>query len=209
VLDVGSGIGLKTWPLISYLSASGRYEGVDIVAKGVNWCAEHYTPQYPNFHFQLIDVYNQWYNPEGSRKASEYTFSFPDSEFDFLVMNSVFTHMLAAEVENYLNEVSRMLRVGGRCFISFFLLNPESLQLIANGKSTVDLKYDFAPARAMSHECPEAAIGFAEPYVKALFEKCGLKIKDPVKYGSWCGRADYLSYQDLIVAVKQKPAAAS
>ncbi|HXM47103.1 MAG TPA: class I SAM-dependent methyltransferase [Pyrinomonadaceae bacterium] len=204
VLDLGSGIGRKTLLLTSYLSANGSYEGVDIVAKGVKWCTERYTPQYPNFHFQLIDVYNQCYNPEGSRKASEYKFPFPDKEFDFLAINSVFTHMLAAEVENYLTEAARMLKVGGRCFVSFFLLNSESLQLMANGKSTVDLKYDFGPARAMSQECPENAIGFAEPYVKSLFEKRGLKIKDPVNYGSWCGRAEYLSYQDLIVAVKPR-----
>src|SRR6266404_784139 len=209
MLDLGSGIGRKTLPLVSYLSTNGSYEGVDIVAKGVQWCADRYTSLYPNFRFQLIDVYNQWYNPLGSRKASEYRFPFPDEEFDFLVMNSVFTHMLAEEVENYLTEVARMLKVGGRSFISFFLLNPESLQLIANGQSTIDLKYDFGPAKAVSQESPEDAIGFDELYVKALFARCGLKIKNPIHYGSWCGRAEYLSYQDLIVAVKHLPAEVS
>jgi hypothetical protein len=95
-----------------------------------------------------------------------------------------------------------VLKVGGRCFISFFLLKPESLKLIAEGKSTIDLRYDFGPAKAVSREMPESAIGFDEAYVKDLFARRGLEIKNPIRYGSWCGRADYLSYQDLIVAVK-------
>jgi SAM-dependent methyltransferase len=202
MLDLGSGVGRKTLPLVSYLSRSGSYQGVDIVAKGVKWCADHYTPRYPNFRFQLIDVYNQMYHPEGTQKAADYKFPFPDAEFDFVVLNSVFTHMLAPEVENYLSEIARMLKVGGRCFISFFLLNPESLGLIADGKSTIDLKHEFGPAKAVSKESPEDAIGFEEAYVKELYVSRGLEIKDPIRYGSWCGRTDYLSYQDLIVAVR-------
>jgi ubiquinone/menaquinone biosynthesis C-methylase UbiE len=202
MLDVGSGIGRKTLPLVTYLSRSGSYEGLDIVEKGVRWCTENYTSRFPNFHFHRIDVYNKMYNPHGTQKGMEYRLPFPDEEFDFLVMNSVFTHMLAEEVENYLSEVVRVLKVGGRCFISFFLLKPESLKLIAEGKSTIDLRYDFGPAKAVSREMPESAIGFDEAYVKDLFARRGLEIKNPIRYGSWCGRADYLSYQDLIVAVK-------
>src|SRR5260370_40357642 len=114
VMDLGSGIGRKTLPLVSYLSRSGSYEGVDIVAQGVKWCADHYTRRYPNFRFQLIDVYNQMYHPEGTQKAADYKFPFPADAFDFVVVNSVFTPMLEPEVKNYLSEIARMLKVGGR-----------------------------------------------------------------------------------------------
>jgi len=171
-------------------------------SRGVNWCADRYTGRFPNFRFHLIDVYNRLYNPAGSQKAAEYKFPLPDEEFDFVVLNSVFTHMFAAEVENYLSEVARMLKVGGCCLISFFLLNDEALMLIADGKSTLDLKHEFGPSRAVSRESPEDAIGFDEAYVNDLYISRGLEIKDPIRYGSWCGRTDYLSYQDLIVAVK-------
>ncbi len=63
---------------------------MDIVAKGVKWRADHYTRRYPNFRFELIDVYNQMYHPEGTQKAADYRFLFPDEEFDFVVLNSVF-----------------------------------------------------------------------------------------------------------------------
>jgi ubiquinone/menaquinone biosynthesis C-methylase UbiE len=202
MLDVGSGIGRKTLPLVSYLDKSGSYEGMDIVEQGINWCAQRYTPNFPNFRFQLIDVYNKWYNPAGTQQAREYKFPFADGEFDFLVMNSVFTHMLSDDVENYLSEVQRVLKPGGRSLISFFLLNTESLKLIEEGKSTQDLRYDFGPAKALSAEIPEDSIGFDETYVKDLYGKRGLQIKD-IHYGSWCGRKDYLSYQDLVLAIKQ------
>lgn len=202
MLDLGCGIGRKTLPLTRYLSVRGSYVGMDIVKSGVDWCTEKYTSKYPNFKFQLIDVYNSLYNPDGNYEAAEYKFPFFAEQFDFVVLNSVFTHMLPLEVENYLSEISRVLLPGGRCLISFFVLNDESLRLIEAGRSTVDLRYEFGPARAISREKPELAIGYDEKYVVELYEKCGLEIKQPVAYGSWCGRENYYSYQDQILAFK-------
>jgi len=207
MLDVASGIGRKTWPLIAYLSGRGSYEGIDIVKAGVDWCSGKYTAQYPHFKFQHIDVYNKHYNPEGSCQASEYRFPFLDDHFDFVALNSVFTHMSAGEIENYLSEIARVLRPGGRSLITFFLLNAEALELIASGRSTVDLRYQFGPSRAVSRKTPELAIGYDINFVTSLYEKSGLKVSHPIRFGSWCGRSEYLSYQDLVLAVK--PAAAS
>ena len=202
ILDVGSGIGRKTLPLVDYLSERGSYDGLELVKSGVDWCTEKYTRSFPNFKFHLIDVYNELYNPEGKYKATEYRFPFDAEEFDFVVLNSVFTHMVAEEVEHYLSEIARVLKTGGRCLISFFLLNEESLGLIERGRSTIDLRHEFGPARALSRERPELAIGFSEDYVTHVYQQLGLEIKRPIYYGSWCGRAEYLSYQDLIVAGK-------
>lgn len=205
MLDVGSGIGRKTLPLVNYLSERGSYDGLELVKSGVDWCAEKYTSRYPNFRFQLIDVHNELYNPTGKSKADEYRFPFNDEQFDFVVLNSVFTHMLAKDVENYLGEVARVLRTGGRCFISFFLLNDEVSSLIEQGKSTIELRHQRGSARALSNERPELAIGFDEEYVVGLYERFGLEIRRPVYCGSWCGREEFVSYQDLIVAFKKTP----
>ena len=204
ILDVGSGIGRKTLPLVDYLNERGSYDGLELVKSGVDWCTEKYTRRYPNFRFHLIDVYNELYNPAGRYKATEYQFPFVDGQFDFVVLNSVFTHMVAEEVEHYLSEIARVLKTGGRCLISFFLLNEESLGLIERGQSTIDLRHEIGPARALSRERPELAIGFDEGFVNGLYERLGLGIKEPIYYGSWCGRAEYLSYQDLIVAFKNR-----
>ena len=202
MLDVGSGIGRKTLPLVTYLNEHGSYDGLELVKAGVDWCTAKYSTRYPNFKFHSIDVYNDLYNREGKYKASEYRFPFGDEQFDFVVLNSVFTHMIAKEIENYFEEIARVLKTGGRCLISFFLLNEESVRLIQEGKSTIDLRYQMGPARVASEEKPELAIGYDEDYVRQLYTKCGLQIREPISYGSWCGRTQYFSYQDQVLAFK-------
>ena len=75
VLDVGCGIGRLAIPLTSYLKG-GSYDGLDIVASGIDWCSEHIAPKYDNFHFTLADVFNKEYNPSGRVAASDYTFPY-------------------------------------------------------------------------------------------------------------------------------------
>jgi SAM-dependent methyltransferase len=202
MLDVGSGIGRKTLPLLGYLNERGGYDGLELVKSGVDWCRKKYTVRYPNFRFHLIDVYNALYNPAGRYRATEYRFPFEDEQFDFVVLNSVFTHMVPEEVQNYFLEVARVLKTGGRCLISFFLLNEESLRLIEKGKSSIELRYKIGPALAMSEATPELAIGYDEEYVNKLYQRHGMRIRGSIYYGSWCGREHFLSYQDQIVAFK-------
>lgn len=201
MLDIGSGTGRKTLPLLSYLTGRASYLGMETVKSGVDWCRDKYSA-FPNFTFLEIDVQNQLYNPRGTCEASAYRFPLPDQQFDVVVLNSVFTHMMPAEVENYLGEVARVLRVGGRCLVSFFLLNGESQALIEAGVSSIELKHELGPARALSETEPELAIGYEEEFVLALYRRVGLEIRQPIHYGSWCGRDRHLSYQDLIVGMR-------
>jgi ubiquinone/menaquinone biosynthesis C-methylase UbiE len=110
--------------------------------------------------------------------------------------------MQPQDMENYFCEISRVLKRGGRCLITFFLLNEESFQLINSGKSTLDFKYQLGKYRTQDPYIPEAAICYDEEFILGLYEKYGLKIKQSIHYGSWCGRAKFLSYQDIIIALK-------
>lgn len=202
MLDVGCGIGRKTWPLTQLFTKLATYEGIDITKTGIQWCAENITPRYPNFRFQQIDVYNNHYNPKGKYRPSTYKFPFENGAFTFVTLGSVFTHMLPDDLTNYLLEVYRVLDRGGRCLITYFLLNNESLGLIRNGKSTIDFHHDSGIYRLVSNETPELAIAFDESWVKELYQKIGFKVTC-VEYGSWCARPEYMSYQDLILAVKE------
>lgn len=206
VLDVGCGIGRMAIPLTGYLSREGGYEGFDVVRRGVEWCRRNVTPRYPNFRFQVADVHNERYNPRGRHEAREYRFPYEDESFDLVFLASVFTHMMPDEVDNYLSEISRVLKPGGRCLISYFLLNEESLGLIEAGKSPLDFKPSTGVYRVVDPEKPEHAVGYDEKHVLGLYEKHGLRPSAP-EYGSWCGRGHHLSYQDIIVAAKGGPTA--
>jgi ubiquinone/menaquinone biosynthesis C-methylase UbiE len=192
MLDVGCGIGRKTLPLTQYLNEHAVYQGIDITKAGIDWCRARITPQFPNFQFLQIDVYNKLYNPDGKSRPSEYRFPFADDSFDFVMLGSVFTHMLPDDLENYLSEVRRVLTVKGRCLITYFLLNEESDRRNAAGRSTLDLKHVFDKYRTVSLEKPELAVAFNENWIKELYKKL-----DPEStrctVNPRCDRQNYLS----------------
>jgi ubiquinone/menaquinone biosynthesis C-methylase UbiE len=206
VLEVGCGLGRMAVPLMSYLSSSGRYEGFDVVPQAIRWCQKNITPRHSNFRFRVAeDIYNKEYNPAGKLRASEYKFPYEDESFDFVILTSVFTHMLPEEVTNYLSEIKRVMKTGGRSLNTFFLLNQESLELIESGRSLVEFKYDFGAYRVKEKDTPEAAITYQESFIRKLHEENQLEIAEPIHYGRWCGREDSLEYLDIVVARKLSP----
>jgi ubiquinone/menaquinone biosynthesis C-methylase UbiE len=202
VLDVGCGCGRIAVPLTKYLSSEGSYEGFDITSEEVKWCQKNITPSYPNFRFQLADIYNKKYNSQGKFKASNYNFPYANESFDFIFLTSVFTHLQPLDLEQYLSEVARVLRKNGRCFITFFLLNEESLELLEAKKSNRDFKFDLGEYRIEKEEIPEFAVAYNETFIKELYRKYNLEIKLPIHYGSWCERTPFLDYQDIVIASK-------
>lgn len=199
VLDVGCGIGRMAIPLTGYLSRDGEYHGIDIVQAGVEWCQQNVTTRFPNFHFLHSDVKNKFYNPRGIHQASSYRFPFDNRSFDFVYLTSVFTHMFPADLENYMEEIGRVLKKGGRSFITFFLMNEESHRLVREKRSTQSFVHEIGGCYTTTPDNPEGAIAYPEDYVRKLFEKVGISIEEPIHYGSWCGRPRFLSYQDIVI----------
>jgi SAM-dependent methyltransferase len=194
VLDVGSGIGRVAIPLTEYLT--GRYEGMDIVRDGVEWCAENITPRFPNFRFTLVDVYNKLYNPEGTQHPREFPFPYEDDTFDFLFLTSVFTHMQPPEIDHYIAEFARVLRPGGRCLASVYLWD-EDVQ-----PTQPQLRFDqnVGSYRYNRGFEPEDVVAYDEAFIRRLFELHGFA--STVDYG-WWGRppgATNKDAQDVIVA---------
>ncbi|MBC8155567.1 MAG: methyltransferase domain-containing protein [Bacteroidetes bacterium] len=202
VLDVGCGIGRMAIPLTDYLTSPGQYEGFDIVRQGIEWCQRTVTPRFPNFRFQLADVHNSHYHPEGRYQAHDYRFPFADNRFDFVFLTSVFTHMPVRETEHYIAEISRVLKPGGRCFATFFILNEESRRLMAGEGSTYNFQYELNGRYIFDPKDPDLGTAFNDSQVSSMLEKHGLSAQNSIYPGSWCGRKDTLSFQDVVVAHK-------
>ena len=124
VLEIGCGLGRIAYSMRDYLvMGGGRYHGFDICKYKIDFLQNYFSPHFPNFFFAHVDVHNTTYNPGGKLKASQFTFPYEDETFDLVYAASVFTHMLPDNLERYFNEATRVLRPGGRCVFSFFLLD--------------------------------------------------------------------------------------
>ena len=199
VLDIGSGVGRVAVGLTGWLQ--GRYEGIDVVPRGVAWCQREITPRYPKFRFQVADLYNRHYNPVGRFSASEYRFPFEDRSFDFVVLTSVFTHLLPDARDNYISEIARLLRPRGRCFGTFFLLDDEARERVQDGRDGVNFRFERTGYWTNNQRIPEAAVAFEEADVREQFEDNGLRVGE-VRFGSWSGRDDAMGWQDIVVAAR-------
>jgi SAM-dependent methyltransferase len=200
VLDVGSGVGRGAIGLTGWLQ--GRYEGIDVVRRGIEWCQQAITPRYPNFHFQVADLYNRHYNPVGRFSASEYRFPFEDHSFDFVLLTSVFTHLLPGDRDNYISEVARVLRPTGRCLATFFLLNDEARRSLQDGRSSLSFRFSRPGYWTDNERIPEAAVAYEEADVREQLERSDLQIAK-ARYGVWSGRSDGVGWQDLLVAERR------
>ena len=199
VLEVGSGFARVAHGLTGYLRDGGSFDGFDILEGEVEWCRRHISTRHPNFRFQVADIYNEFYNPMGAQKAAEFRFPYDDATFDVVYLISVFSHMLPTDLDHYLGEIARVLKPGGRCFITYYLLNPDSYARGATGH----FPFQADGYRAHDQNTAEWAVAYEEEAIRALHAKHGLSIREPIEYGTWCGRDTRFSLQDIIVA--QKP----
>ncbi|MDH3377054.1 MAG: class I SAM-dependent methyltransferase [Gammaproteobacteria bacterium] len=204
VLDVGCGAGCKAIPLLDFLDKSGRYDGFDIRQEAIDWCQKNVTTRHSNFRFHLARVNNKHYGVTDRKPASKYRFPFPEETFDIVILSSVFTHMFPEDVDNYFANISRVLKVGGRALITYFLLTDESKQLISDGRSRFTFPHNYDGYAVRSTESEEGAIAYDINFVVDLYKKHQLKIEGDVHYGSWCGRKEYLSDQDVVISFKRR-----
>jgi len=86
--------------------------------------------------------------------------------------------------------------------VTWFILNEESQKLIAENQSSLNFKYEYANYTTIDEAMPEIGVGFSESYIRSLYEINGLSVVEPLYFGNWCGRKDFLDYQDIILAVK-------
>jgi SAM-dependent methyltransferase len=202
ILDVGSGVGNLALGLAAYLR--GGYEGIDIHPAAVAWCQTAISPRHPTFRFHHADLASDAYNPRGSIPATTYRFPFGDCDFDFVFLGSVFTHMLPDAVEHYLREIARVLRPGGVCVASYFLLNDNTRGAVEAGRSFMAFPavHDSRLCRLHDTAKPEAAVALEEAFVRRAYEQVGLDI-DNIRRGLWSsGRLDD---QDVVRARTPNP----
>jgi SAM-dependent methyltransferase len=166
----------------------------------VGWCRDTLTPASGGLlEFGHLDVRNERYNPGGAMAADEATFEVSDGVVDVAVLTSVFTHMYAAEIVRYLDELRRVLRPGGRALTTFFMLDETWLECELAGRSPTPMRFALGvDCRYHNEEDPLHAIGFAPTWIRAAAADAGFVVY-AVRAGTWCGRRAARGYQDTVV----------
>ena len=206
VLDVGCGPGRMALALVPYIGLSGRYEGFDINPNDIAWCKKEIETRWSRSHFTLADLYNAHYNPTGALCADQFRFPYDDQSFDFVFLTSVFTHLLPDDLRNYFHEISRVLRPGGRCLITYFLLNDAVHKSIEQGHARFTFDHELFPhCRVQYLDRPEDVVAYEEAFVREQYRLSDLSILEPIHYGAW-SRQPLQSAprhgQDIIIGIK-------
>ena len=200
ILDVGCNIGTVAYCLVHYLQPSGRYEGFDVVENLISWTQKEITTRKPNFNFNWHNIYHSLYNPTGKISATKFIFPYPDASFNCVCISYLFTHLQGSKVCYFLDEIYRVLQLGGRCLLICFLVNSESEELIAKGKSSQQFIYEIEDGFTIDINLPEKGIGFRENLILQWIEERGFNVLEK-SYGSWCGRTSSIK-EDLLVLEK-------
>lgn len=205
VLEIGCGIGRMALPLTQYLDPDhGSYEGIDVVKDGIDWCSQELTSVYGNFRFHHRDYANDVYNPDGGLQASAATLPFGDREFDFVFLTSVITHLRQADMLGYASEIGRLLKPGGHCFLSLFLMNGRAREGLKADRRRLAFDPDGAgPEYLADPDHPAAAVAYDEGFLADAFGGAGLSLARAPIYGAWA-TGEGASYQDLCLFVKEE-----
>lgn len=125
VLDVGAGNGRQAIGLLE-LGVS-EYVGLDIIKGSMTWANTAFAGIGAPTRFDLLDVSNEMYNPDGKMSPERVEFPYPDASFDFAVAGSLYTHLERIGVaQRYISETARVLRADGHAYMSFFKSPPNS-----------------------------------------------------------------------------------
>lgn len=170
ILDIGAGCGRWAHWLRDYnfrgRCFTGNYVGVDIDAEAIEWCRKNYDAE--RFQFHHSSDASVSYNQRGAAEAA-YRIPIADASFDLVFSNSLLTHLLEAELENYLNESYRLLKAGGTMMHSHF--NIEHPPATYGTRHT--FRHRLGNALIESEAQPEAAVAYHTDFLFGLCRRIG------------------------------------
>lgn len=191
VLEIGCGIGRDAIPLTQRLSREGSYVGVDIIRPSIEWCRKNITTRFPNFRFVHFDVQDQLHNPAGTMSTQDIHLPLEAGTVDLIVLQSVFTHLLRADILHYLREFGRILRPSGRVYATLFIINDE---ILASARATNLTAWNLTFEHEVGEGChindrlhPTGAVAYTAEAVEQMLREAGLRLARPLLRGAWSG----------------------
>jgi SAM-dependent methyltransferase len=204
VLDVGCGCGRIATGLTQYLSPTSRYLGVDIVSELVEFGKKFISPRYPNFRFVLLEegnlTYDWWRQKSGQMDIAKLSDARPPGTVDLAISISLFTHLDLPAATDILAAIARMLRSGGRAFVTVFVLDSIAQQGIESGRTGFSFKHRTPSGQlhAEKLEDPTHAVAYEMGQIEALIHSVGLQLERWVP-GYWSHGNSGETFQDVLI----------
>jgi SAM-dependent methyltransferase len=177
VFEIGCGCGSAAFALAKILD-NNRYAGIDIDKPSIEACSTNSIFIEKGFQFSWIDIYHPFYNPSGTLPASEYRFPRPEGQTDLVFLVSVFTHMLPEDVSNYIHGIGRILKKGGRCFFTTFLMD-------LGDEGYISFPYHHESYCLNQESNPAKAVGYFRRFFTEQFASHGMSSFKEPQFGSW------------------------
>ena len=203
VLEIGCGIGRDAIPLTEILT-EGRYVGIDIIKRSIDWCKDNIARTNPHFGFYHYDVKDQLHNPGGTIKTTDIRIPLTAKSVDRVVLFSVFTHMFQADIEHYLREFKRVLKPSGLVYATTFLFTDEILEKArATNLTPFDLRFEHeinSNCRINTPSHPLGAVAYSVAAWDEMIAASGMRYAKPFLHGAWSGfYADPQDGQDVAI----------
>lgn len=181
ILEIGPGPGKMAFSLMEN-GWEGQYYGVDSKVQFVDWCRKHITAKHPEFQFRHVDLTQPDFHVQPC----------PDNTFDLVSLHSVFTHMDPEAIQQYLKEIHRILKPGGRCYATVFLITD------LNG-------HEFKPVVNRVCHWKPGTWAIEEGFMMEMIRAASLTVVSPIHYGRRSHGSDGLLHQDLFILEKSQP----
>jgi SAM-dependent methyltransferase len=98
-----------------------HYIGIDINRDNIEWCKKYLSGGNPDYIFQYFDLRHVMYNPNGTVELNDaFRFQYDNEYFDLIYATGVIPNYIASEVRILLKDFNRMLKPGGRVFLTSF-----------------------------------------------------------------------------------------
>lgn len=186
IVDIGSGCGRFAYVLREFhfhgREFTGTYTGIDVDPEMLDWCRRNFDPR--RFRWLGVRASSTVYSPgTGASDVDKpnQRFDIPDASQDFVLANSLFTHLLADDLRVYIREAGRILKPGGYFQFSVFLMDDVRGELARDSAAARwTFRHRLGDAWVENLRLPEAAVAYERSLIEAECTAAGLT--DPTAF---------------------------